>query len=256
MSSPIPLIEMTSSENRGKRGLRPSRSISPLSIERNNPTSDNRHAAQQASEAHTSLLDDSSEESRGADKPSLQSELPKSGKINIDGAFTKIAIAGIATTVPFIGCVVAIMTIVFQYRVGRRISNITYTGGTAPPDAPLIRPSNFTGDEDSSAYLITYSATRLTTVASWTSTIAAVMPGFVMTLLSFQVANQMLKECKSTSQGHLPTPYQLGLLLESFQGGPMALWNGLNYVLWKRRNKLNPMLRLTFSGLTIGLLLR
>lgn len=256
MSSPIPLTEMTFSEYRGKTGLRPSRSISPLSIERNDPTSDNQHAAQQTSGAHTSLLDDSSEDARGADKPSLQSELSKSGKVNLDGAFTKIAIAGIATTVPFLVCVVAMMTIIFRYQVGKTVSRLNFSGQPAPADTPRIRPSNFTDVDDPSVYLVDYSATRLATVASWTSTIAAVMPGFVMTLLSFQVANRMLKECKSASQEHLLTPYQLGLLLESFQGGPMAVWNGLNYVLWKRRNKLNRMLRLAFSGLTIGLLLR
>ncbi|KAK5206712.1 hypothetical protein LTR47_006711 [Exophiala xenobiotica] len=61
--------------------------------------------------------------------------------------------------------------------------------------------------------LVNYSATRIAFVASWASTLAPLLAGFVMHLFSFQSALMMLHSSSGSGQHDLPTPYQYSLLV-------------------------------------------
>ena len=104
---------------------------------------------------------------------------------------------------------------------------------------------------DASAYLVDYSATRLITIASWTSTVAPFLPGFVMVLLSFPAARRMLKTSNAGRGQNLPTPYQIGLYLHLLTASRGALWQCMKYKGWKKREKSVSVI----TKLVIGLVL-
>ncbi|CZS99954.1 uncharacterized protein RCO7_01693 [Rhynchosporium graminicola] len=73
---------------------------------------------------------------------------------------------------------------------------------------------------------VNISATTLTTVASWSSTLAPILVGCAISLISYPVANRILRAGQSGKTGELPTPFQLGLMLKmSTSGSPQSLWN-------------------------------
>ncbi|XMA10671.1 hypothetical protein WAI453_003462 [Rhynchosporium graminicola] len=84
---------------------------------------------------------------------------------------------------------------------------------------------------------VNISATTLTTVASWSSTLAPILVGCAISLISYPVANRILRAGQSGKTGELPTPFQLGLMLKmSTSGSPQSLWNWVLYV-WGWRGK-------------------
>ena len=103
---------------------------------------------------------------------------------------------------------------------------------------------------DASAYFVDFSATRLITIASWTSSVAPLLPGFVMSLLSFPAARRMLKTSQAGQTQRLPTPYQLALYLTLMTGGWTALWQWLKYRFWGTRERQAPVI----TRLVIGLI--
>lgn len=66
---------------------------------------------------------------------------------------------------------------------------------------------------DHTVVLVNYSATRIVFVASWASTLAPLLAGFVMSLDSFRTALVMFRSSSSADQANLPTPYQYSLLV-------------------------------------------
>jgi len=66
---------------------------------------------------------------------------------------------------------------------------------------------------DRSVVLVNYSATRIVFVASWASTLAPLLAGFVMSLDSFRTALIMFRSSSGADQANLPTPYQYSLLV-------------------------------------------
>jgi len=162
------------------------------------------------------------------DKQSLKPQLSRRPGFN--GAVNNIALAIIVITVPFLVFVGLLLYLVFKFRVQR---------GDLLPNLQL--PSD---SDDTNVYFVDYSATRLTTIASWASNVATILPGFVLTMSSYHLANIYLKQSKKAENfamgaRSLPTPYQLGLLLDMLDGKITAIWNVLNYYFWKKRERLN-----------------
>lgn len=91
--------------------------------------------------------------------------------------------------------------------------------------------------KDGSAYFVDYSATRLITVSSWTSTVTSLTTTFIMVLVSYPLAKQFYRKSESGLLESLPTTYQLSLLIGLIQGGWGPLWSWLQYCVWKGRNK-------------------
>lgn len=82
----------------------------------------------------------------------------------------------------------------------------------------------------SGAYLVNYSATKLITVASWTSSVAPLLPTFVMILLSYPAASKIREASVQNSTSSLPTAFQLALYLRNLNGSIESLWD------WYRHN--------------------
>jgi hypothetical protein len=110
----------------------------------------------------------------------------------------------------------------------------TYSQLPGVPD-PLAR--------ESSAFLVDFSATRLLTVASWTSTLTSLLPSFAMVLVSFPVARTIMNASKDKNTDDLPTPYQLSMLLSVLSGSIGSLWDWFKYRGWEKRERVNGIAR-------------
>ena len=86
----------------------------------------------------------------------------------------------------------------------------------------------------SSIFYVDYSATRLILVASWSSSTVFALMGSFMTLLSFPLAADMIRNSRGPFLDMLPTPNQLALLIDLLDGKKRALWQWLTG-LWERK---------------------
>ena len=140
-------------------------------------------------------------------------------------AYTDIVFACLVLSIPMLVLSGGLLGIIYAYRVIQTQSDL------------LFSESSDEVDVDPSAYLVNYSATRLITIASWTSSIAPLLPGFVMTLLSFPAARRFLRTSQAGREQSLPTPYQLGLYLQLLNGGIGSLWQWIKYRGWSKRER-------------------
>lgn len=101
---------------------------------------------------------------------------------------------------PMTFLIAGLLGLIFGYRVKSEHSLFTDVS-----NSDLLR--------DHSIVLVNYSATRIVFVASWASTLAPLLAGFVMSLDSFRTALVMFRSSSSTDQANLPTPYQYSLLV-------------------------------------------
>ena len=91
-------------------------------------------------------------------------------------------------------------------------------------------------DSDDAAFYVNFSATELITAASWTSSIAPVLPTFFMALLSRSTAQKIMRLSEIGQYSELPTPYQLSLLLSILGAEIGSLWQYMRYKRWKQRD--------------------
>ncbi|KAK5056535.1 hypothetical protein LTR84_012066 [Exophiala bonariae] len=101
---------------------------------------------------------------------------------------------------PMTMLVAGLLGLIFGYRVKSEDSLFTDVSNSG-----VLR--------DRSVVLVDYSATRIVFVASWASTLAPLLAGFVMSLDSFRTALVMFRSSSSAEQTELPTPYQYSLLV-------------------------------------------
>lgn len=145
------------------------------------------------------------------------------------GAYTDVLLAGTVIVLPMLALSGALLGLVFHYRVTQ--------SSDLSDDLQLQDLANL----DNNAYLVDFSATRLITVASWTSSVAPLLPVFVMTLYSYPIARRFLRSSRGGQASDLPTPYQLSLYLGLLGGGVGALWNWIKYRFWRRRERATPV---------------
>lgn len=143
---------------------------------------------------------------------------------SIGGAYGDITLALVGVTVPMILLSATFIGLVFNYRLSDKF--------TAPERMTVAGDSY-----DNSAYYVNFSATRLITVASWTSTATSFTATFVMGLLSYTLAASYLRDSKMERSASLLTPYQLALVVNLLGGGLGSLWTWFKYCLWKKTTK-------------------
>lgn len=85
-----------------------------------------------------------------------------------------------------------------------------------------------------SLFYIDYSATRIILIASCSSSTVFALMGSFMTLLSYPLAADMIRNSRVPYLGMLPTPDQLALLIDLLDGKKGALWRWLAG-LWKTK---------------------
>jgi len=152
-------------------------------------------------------------------------ELPPREIIDLQGGKKDILFSVAVIVVPMVILTALLLGLIIQNQVPQ-----TYSALPGVPD-PLAR--------EPSAFLVDFSATRLLTVASWTSTVSSLLPSFVMVLVSYPVARTILNASKEKNTDDLPTPYQLSMLLGVLSGSIGSLWNWFKYRGWKKRERVN-----------------
>jgi hypothetical protein len=134
--------------------------------------------------------------------------------VRVQGAFKDIFLAFAIIFLPLTILSGVLLGLIFYYRV---VPNNSLSS------TKLQLPQGSDASNDS-FYLVDFSATKLTTVASWTSSVASLLPGFVMTLLSYPASSRILKASKDESAASLMTPFQLCLFVSLLKGGIGSLW--------------------------------
>lgn len=101
---------------------------------------------------------------------------------------------------PMTFLVAGLLGLIFGYRVKSE-------------DSLFEEVSNSEALSNHAVVLVNYSATRIVFVASWASTLAPLLAGFIMNLSSFPLALLMYHSSSGSDQRDLPTPYQYSLLV-------------------------------------------
>lgn len=127
---------------------------------------------------------------------------------------------------------------------------------TAPANSDLELPTLNEPD----VYYVDLSATFITAVGSWSSSLAPSIGGFMVALYSYPLTKRYLKEVRSETpkEAELFTPFQLSLALRFLNGGGLgALWSWGTYICgWRGRRQPQPSILLALSalGITVGML--
>jgi hypothetical protein len=165
---------------------------------------------------------------------------------HIGGRIADILVAFTIMTIPMILFSALLLGLVYHYRI---VQNAFVSENLAFDS----------GQDDSNSFFAKISATTLIVIASWCSTIAPILVGFAVTLISYPVASSILSASEKQKATELPTPYQLSLLLRMLSNGSLSsLWGWLKYSFgWKgrRQSQGTPMKTLT-SILTLSIILR
>src|SRR5438876_12318701 len=142
-------------------------------------------------------------------------------RLRISGAFSEIASATFFLTVPLLVLSSILLGLVYTKRVTHGKSAAAFQSSTAA--------------EEPGVFYVNYSATKLALVASWSGSIAPLLPVFLMTLLSFQIAARIGRLSSRADLPNLPTPYQLCLLLGFYTGSLSSLWRWMKHIVSKPR---------------------
>ena len=156
----------------------------------------------------------------------------------ISGAAYDIAFASLFSTIPVLVLASTLLAIVFANRLDDSSST------TLPFPNPTV--------DEPGVYYVDFDSNNLTTVASWASSVALLVPGFTMTLLWYRIAHAMQRDSRDETASSLPTPWQFGLLLALRTGGLQPLWGWLSYLFTRRRRRQSPLLRLAGSILALS----
>lgn len=145
-----------------------------------------------------------------------------------------------AIVIPLFGVSGLLIGLVFKYRVRHRPS---------PSQSSSI--SLETGLDEPHVYYVQLSATKLVLLASISSSIAAILSSFFLSLLSYSLASRLVKLSKTRSLEKLPPPDQFGLLILTLNGGAGALWKWVKYMFERKRgDKTVGVVKTSFVGLT------
>jgi len=162
------------------------------------------------------------------------------------GRSKDIFLAFFALTVPMVALSAVLLALIYHYRIVRNdfiSSNLRLN----------------TGQDDSKVVYVKFSATALTQVASWSSTLAPILVGFAITLISYPVARSILLAGQKNDTRALPTPYQFYLMLRMVaNGSPVSLWHWITYTTkWTgRREKQGKPLKTMTWILSLSVILR
>jgi hypothetical protein len=94
--------------------------------------------------------------------------------------------------------------------------------------------------DEPSVYYVNISSTTLVLLASFSSTLAPTLVGFVMSLFSYSISQRVLRLSETEQLWELPTPYQLVVLVSLLTGNISALWQWMKYTFrWRTVSVVN-----------------
>jgi hypothetical protein len=144
-------------------------------------------------------------------------------------AILNILFAAFMAIIPVLALALTLLIILFKYQI-------------KSSDADVISKATV---DDADAYFLKFDTTRYATVADWASSIAMLLPGFLMTLMWYHVAYEIQKLSMSDEKGELPTPYQTSVLISLKSGSFLTLLEFLLYTVSWLRAKQSPILART-----------
>ncbi len=168
-------------------------------------------------------------------------------RVRIGGQYADIFFSIFVAAVLMTIFSVVLLGMVFRHRV-KRNSEVS----------PRLR-DNASKSTDVNVVFVNLNATLLIFIASWSSSLAPSLAGFMVSLASYPVAGDYLRILRQGNPRELLTPYQLALTLRFTGGGGLsALWLWIRYLLgWNtvRQRQARP-LRAVSSVFCVTLLLR
>ncbi|KAH0363970.1 hypothetical protein KCU65_g7030, partial [Aureobasidium melanogenum] len=146
----------------------------------------------------------------------------KDHPVSMSGRYSDIALSALVTMVPILILSGVLLGLVFHLRV-------------------VQEPSIFSQDQqhtlnEAGLYYVNISSTYLVFIASWSSSIIPMLATFLMTLASFPIANNVLKQSRLEKCTRSLTPYQFALALNFLSGGGYgAAWRWAKYLFTHRK---------------------
>ena len=117
--------------------------------------------------------------------------------IHLGDAKIDILLAAAISILPMLSLAAALLSIVFVNIVHPVSKTSASLSENSLPTPVYIN--------DSAVYYVVFSSTRFTTVASWASILAALLPGFFMTLLWYHSALSIGQQSQAGDIAELPT---------------------------------------------------
>jgi hypothetical protein len=114
-----------------------------------------------------------------------------------------------------------------------------------------------TGDQQfNDSYIVTLSATTITLIASYSSTVAPIAVGFAMTLIIYSTSNDIIKYSNGGQLDKLPSPYQMALLIKLRSGGIGSLWPWFQYTFrWNVKHRLASVVKTLVAAVGFAIFL-
>lgn len=136
-----------------------------------------------------------------------------------------IAVNWFIITIPICALTAVLLGLVFHYQVGHG-------------DTPFENlRGNLTQDE-AGVYYINMNSSVILFVASWASSLAPMLSGFILTLASFPIARQLFEDVRGGRVNRLLTPYQLALTLKFLDGSAFGgIWSWIMYLVWWKKRR-------------------
>ena len=146
-----------------------------------------------------------------------------------------VILSALLITVPLLAIALGIVSIVFHYQVSQT-------------------PSLFDANSriDDSAYYVNFSATQLTTLSSWLSSLAPSLPSASMALLALPCAAALAGNTRNLHLESLPTPGQLSVLVPLLDGSWTGIWGWFSL----RSQRQIPWIHMLAAVFCVGSLLR
>ena len=162
---------------------------------------------------------------------------------HVGGALLEICLAVATITLPLIALSVLLLALIFRHRVSH-----------AQPTSNTLRYPTLV--DEPGVYYVNMSATKLITIASWASSVAPMLPSFVMILWSYPLARRFLARSDRRAARALPTPFQLSLVVEFLHAGLGSFWKWLQYLRWPHHERLSPAVTSSMVGLLFATVFR
>jgi hypothetical protein len=143
-------------------------------------------------------------------------------RVRTHGQIRDILLSFTLMTVPMLIFSALLLGLIFHYQVSQNA---------------FVHPNlHFASEaDDQKGVLVALSATTLTTIASWSSTLAQILVGCAVTLISFSVAREVLLAGANNQVRELLTPWQMSLMIRMMANGtPTSVWQWINHSLAQR----------------------
>jgi hypothetical protein len=148
--------------------------------------------------------------------------------VRMSGRLSDIALSSTIVTFPMLILAIILIILVYHFQISHATADIN-------PELQFPALTDGPG-----VYYVNLSATFITAVASWSSTLAPLLVGFILALYSYPLSKSYLHQTRRGQHNdpNLFTPYQLAIALRFLGGGGFgAIWNWIKYAIGDRRTR-------------------